>query len=336
MVRFQLNIVAAFMVLASLSARYRKKVNASSAANGNVNMIPCPALSAMFSSGNLRVNSFGQISKDNLVAGIRSATGASKEVAALLGNAAGYEQSDIHQTKKLDNSPNQLFLNLMALKEIDQCPPSRPQANTPGGYPCSSTTFLGQHGFSTLLRHGQKDKGFWKFVVQPGALQNLPGGVGKGLTHQGLAKLLKYIRYNNGDYSGYLSLTPDGSFKGSMMQRTASHLSSKAVYMPMSEWQELLAWGMLMSAFSKNYGGTQAIHEKDLRNLIVSGKFPNGYKPKFWGIRGTFQHAAKLHKLGGADAFAAVAAATVDKLGNSPEMHYLGAFVNWQQTTFKR
>lgn len=302
----------------------RQQTQKGAEAQGN---LPCPALSAMFKSGHFKVDSGGRATQQDLSKAIEDAIGGTKALGLMLSGAAKFAEDDIHQLNPLPREAKETkVVNVFTLRAADQCSRSK---TTPDGYPCNANTQVFQHSFSTNLFQGQPDGGFEEFFVKSGALIQLDADAGgeRALTIQGIGHMLRYIRFQHGDYSGQYALNSTGGLEGSNMARYHPSITKKANYQPLSQWEATLSWSAFFVAFSQDYAGTRAITETSLRSFVMEGKFPEGWKPRVTTIQESLKTLTQLKGMGVADELIPHVEGWLAKLGpDASEFSYAGAF----------
>jgi len=190
------------------------------------------------------------------------------------------------------------------------------------GRPCNANPQFQQHGFSTLIRDPKKTRDplrrFNDTFLRTGVLTSLPGVAERVMLISGLGEVVSRSRRLNGEYTGEFSLTSLGFRTFSMLARYHPSVNRGEDYVPVSQWQALLAWGGFWAAFSRERDGIEYITESDLRSFFLEGDFPADWQTKPWGFRTNFEAVVQLKGVGCGDEMIQVVEDLLQQAGPDP------------------
>jgi len=311
-----------------------RKGRAGQSSKGVVDTVACPVLASLVSAGHLKANSLGEVPKDMAIAALMQ-TGATPVFSAFqAAGIVGYMENDTHQEFRMTGPAwghitDTKYVNLYTMNPHHGC--STKMGSTVEGYPCNVNVQFQQHGYSTTLMdqaHGWSARSrFHDWFGARGVLTKRCLFCEKELRVEGLRKLLERAR-REGDLSGENSLNASGGLSGSRLSKFHPSITSPAKYLPLAQWQAVLAWTGFWVAFSRERNGVSYIPESDLESMFLRGEFPKTWEKRTWGLGTMFNWIPGAFKgYGAGDEFVQSVEGLLAKVGtDADETTFYGTF----------
>lgn len=291
----------AILFMAGCASGIRRVARTDPIADG----VACPFLASLVSAGYLTPGSRGEVSDSKMTAGLMSGGASAVFSAFQTAGIVGFEDSDTYQFTRLvavRATESTKYINLYNMAPQFACDANF--SNTPAGYPCNMNPEYQQHGYSASIldpTDGKSRQEAFDAVFEAATvLETIDGVDERVLTAKGMGILLYNARQAD-DMSSENSLNSTGGLSGSKMEYFHPSITDSSNYLPLSQWQAVLAWtGFWESLRRESPSGVLYMPYSDLESTFLYGKFPDDFVARDWGLNSMFNFISK--NLGGVGA----------------------------------